>query len=94
MVVLTEFLQVQFINGFRAEALTKKLFAAENETFDQLHPRARSFEQVERDVRASRQEDKQKTNSSKTHFVNKFNSSKSNASAFRQISRPEMKNST
>ena len=57
-------LQVQLINGIRAEALTKKLLAAENETLDQLLARARSFEQVERDVRASRQEDKQETNSS------------------------------
>ena len=68
--MLTEVLQVQFINGIRAEALKKKLLAAENETLDQLLARARSFEQVERDVRWSRQEDKQETNSSEIHFVN------------------------
>ena len=32
--LLTEVLQVQSINGIRAEALKKKLFAAENETLD------------------------------------------------------------
>ena len=53
--MLMEFLQVQFINWIRAEALKKELLAAENETLDQLLTRARSFEQVERDVRASRQ---------------------------------------
>ena len=90
--MLTEVLQVQFINGIRAEAFKKKLLAAENETLDQLLARARSFEQVERDVRAFRQNVKQETNSSETNFFNKVNSSKPNASAFRQISRPGMKN--
>ena len=52
------------------QKLLKKLLAAENEILDQLLARARSFEHVERDVRASRQEDKQETNSSETHFVN------------------------
>ena len=80
--MLTEVLQVQFINGIRAEVFKKKLLAAETETLDQLLARARSFEQVERDVRASRQADKQDGNSSETHFVNKFNTNKSNASAF------------
>ena len=91
--MLTEVLQVQFINGNRAEALKTKLLAAENETLDQLLARARSFEQVERDVRAFRQADKQNGNSSETHFVNKFNTNKSNASAFRQNTRAVMKKS-
>ena len=58
-VMLTEVLQLQFINGIRAEALKTKLLATENKTLDQLLARARSFEQVERDVRASRQNHKQ-----------------------------------
>ena len=91
--MLTEVLQVQFINGIRAEALKKKLLAAENVTPDQFLARARSFEQVELDVRASRQADKQDCNSSEIHFVNKFNTNKSNASAFRQKTRPVIKNS-
>ena len=91
--ILTEVRQVQFINGIRAEALKQKLLAAENETLDQLLVRARSFEQVERDVRASRQADKQDGNLSETHFVNKFNTNKSNEIAFRQNTRPVMKNS-
>ena len=86
--MLTEVLQEQFINGIRAEAFKKKLLAAENETLDQLLAHARFFEQVERDDRSLHQEVKQEINSSETHFVYKFNSSKLNASALRQISRP------
>ena len=56
--MLAEVLRVQFINGIRAEALKRKLLGAEDESLDQLLTRARSFEQVESELRASRQADK------------------------------------
>ena len=73
---------MNFINGIRAEALTWKILAAEIETINQLLARARSFEQVERNVCAFRHADKQDGNLSESHFVNKCNTKKSNASAF------------
>lgn len=88
--MLPEVLRVQFINGIQAESLKKKLLAAEDETLEQLLTRGRSFEQVERDVRAFRQADKQELGrSSETHFVKKSNSTMSEVSTFGQRSHPE-----
>ena len=52
--VLRERLREQFINGIRADRLKRKLLEAEDEDLDALLKRARTFEQVDRDVRSSR----------------------------------------
>ena len=69
-VVLRERLREQFINGVRADSLKRKLLEADYEDLDSLLKRARTFEQVDRDVRSSRNSGNAPTSSSsEAHFV-------------------------
>ena len=52
--VLKERLREQFINGVRADALKRKLLESEDDDLDDLIKSARTFEQVDRDVRSAR----------------------------------------
>jgi hypothetical protein len=52
---LNEVLRVTLINEVRYESFKNKLLEAENETLDNLLVRVRTFEQIERDIRGSRQ---------------------------------------
>jgi hypothetical protein len=63
---LEDRLKEQLINGVREDALKKKLLGSEEDSLADLLKKARTFEQVARDVRSSRQSD---SASSDAHYV-------------------------
>ena len=90
----TEVLRVQFINGVRAEGLRKKLLGSEDDTLDQLLTKARTFEQVERDVRAARPADLTTggRTSSDAHFIKQYHGPNRNQLAGNNNRREDHKN--